>query len=176
MLLLNTKTCILTLVATFFALSRATPAQDLDYPLSTMRADVKEASVVVRIDITDTKPTGDNDGYYYGFIASGRVVQSFKGKFKRGQPLEFFVRAENGFDHTCMRGDKIAFLTSFTDRKNGPFQELPSGNSTVTYTPELLAKVERVASSSRRWRTRHKRAPKHNHAAQPTANRAALIR
>jgi hypothetical protein len=171
MLLLNMK-----LVAAFFALSWTTPAQDLDYPLSTMRADIKEASVVVRINITDTKPTGDNDGYYYGFIASGRVVQSFKGKFKRGQSLEFFVRAENGFDHTCLRGDKIAFLTSFTDRKDGPFQVLPDGNSTFAYTPELLARVERVASLSRRWHIRRKKAPKYNNATQPTANRAALIR
>jgi hypothetical protein len=163
------KNSILMFAALFFVLSGTTSAQDWDYPLSTMRADFKEASVVVRINITDTKPTGDNDGYYYLFIASGQVVQSFKGKFKRGQSLEFFVRAENGFDHKCMLGDRIAFLTSFADRRNGPFQELPDGNSTVPYTPELLAKVNRVASSSRRRRTNNERVPRHTNAIQPTA-------
>lgn len=71
--------------------------------------------------ITDTKLTGNDDGYAYGFIASGRVTQSFKGKFKPGQHLEFYVRAEHGYDHTRMRGDQIALLRSFVSRIKVPF-------------------------------------------------------
>ena len=123
----------------------------ITYPLASVREDFQQASVVVRMTITDTKLTGNGDSYAYGFIASGRVTQSFKGKFKPGQHLEFYVREEHGYDHTRMRGDQIAFLTSFVNRRNGPFQELPDGNSVDDYSSGLLAKVRTV------WRESHRR-------------------
>jgi hypothetical protein len=122
----------------------------INYPLASVREDFHEASVFVRMTITDTKLTGNGDSYAYGFIASGRVTQSFKGKFKPGQHLEFYVRAEYGYNHTRMRGDQIAFLTSFVNRRNGPFQELPDGNSVNDYSSGLLAKVRTV------WRDWHR--------------------
>jgi hypothetical protein len=126
-----------------------------NYPLASVREDFHEASVVVRVNITDTKLTGNDDGYYYGFIASGRITESLKGKFKAGQHLEFYVRAEQGYDHTRLRGDQIAFLTSFVNRRNGPFQTLPDGNSVDPYSPELLAKVRTTwRESQRRLKTR----------------------
>jgi len=121
-----------------------------NYPLASVREDFHEASVVVRMNITDTKLTGNDDGYVYGFIASGRVTQAFKGKFKPGQPVEFYMRADHGYDHSRMRGDRIAFLTSFVNRRNGPFQTLPDGNSVNGYSGELLAKVRTV------WRESHR--------------------
>jgi hypothetical protein len=149
------KTSILTFAMVCFAWCGTVSAQD-KYPLTTVRKDFNEASVAVRINIKDTKPTGKSDDYYYGFIASGQIIQSFKGNFTSGQSLGFYVRAENGYDHKHMRGDKIAFLTSFVDRRNGPFQELPSGNSVVRYSRELAAKVRRVALLSGRRRTERK--------------------
>jgi hypothetical protein len=125
----------------------------INYPLASVREDFHEASVVVRMNITDTKLTGNDDGYAFGFIASGRVTQSFKGKFKPGQRLDFYVRAEHGYDPTHMRGDQIAFLTSFVNRKNGPFQTLPDGNSVNAYSAELLDKVRTVW---REWRVKRK--------------------
>ena len=114
-----------------------------DVPLVSVRGDFREASVVVRMNITDTKITSSDSDYYY-FTASGQVTMSFKGKFKPGQSLKFSVRAELGYRHTSMRGDQIAFLTSFVNRRNGPFQELPSGNSVIPYSPNLLLKVRTV--------------------------------
>jgi hypothetical protein len=128
----------------------------VNYPLASVRDDFREASVVVRMNITDTKLTGNSDGYAYEFIASGRVVQSFKGKFKLGQFLKFYVRAEHGYDHTRMHGDQIAFLTSFVNRRDGPFQELPDGNSVTPYSQGLLSKVQRVWRESHRSRNRGK--------------------
>jgi hypothetical protein len=129
----------------------ASVCAQINYPLASVREDFHEASVVVRMNITDTKLTGNDDGYAYGLIASGRVTQSFKGKFKPGQQLEFYVRAEHGYDPTRLRGNQIAFLTSFVSRRNGPFQTLPDGNSVYSYSPGLLAKVRTV------WRGSHLR-------------------
>ena len=128
----------------------------LDYPLASVRSDFNDASVVVRIEITDTKLTGDDDGYAYGFIASGFVTQAFKGKFRSGQYLEFYVRADRGYDHTKMRGDRIAFLTSFVNRRDGPFQELPDGNSVFPYSQDVLNKVQKVSRETRKYRKGHK--------------------
>ncbi len=116
---------------------------DRNVPLFTVRGDFREASVVVRMNITDTKFTSSDTHYYY-FTASGEITASFKGKFQPGEALEFTVRAEHGYDHTSMRGDQIAFLTSFVNRRDGPFQELPSGNSVIPYSQDLLLKVRTV--------------------------------
>jgi hypothetical protein len=128
----------------------------INYPHTSVREDFHEASVVVRMNITDTKLTVNDDGYAYGFIASGRVTQSFKGKFKPGQYLEFYVRAEHGYVHTRMHGDQIAFLTSFVNHRDGPFQELPDGNSVNPYSQGLLAKVQKVWRESHRSRNKRK--------------------
>lgn len=121
--------------------------------VQTVRSDFREASVIVRMNITETKSTGREEHAHY-FTAAGQVIESFKGKFKPGQHLEFNVRAEYGYHHTAMRGDQIAFLTSFVDRRNGPFQVLPSGNSVGPYSPELLATVRRVSREWHRSRAR----------------------
>lgn len=120
---------------------------DRNVPLFSVRGDFREASVVVRMNITDTRITSSDTHNYY-FTASGAVTASFKGKFKPGQALEFTVRAEHGYDHTSMRGDQIAFLTSFVNRRDGPFQHLPSGNSVVPYSQDLLLKVR---TARREW-------------------------
>jgi hypothetical protein len=134
--------------ALMLAFAGSTFAQT-NYPLASVREDFHEASVVVRMNITNTKLTGNDDGYAFGFIASGRVTQSFKGKFKPGQYLEFYVRADHGYDPASMRGDKIAMLTSFVNRRDGPFQTLPDGNSVDSYSAGLLGKVRIV------WREWH---------------------
>jgi hypothetical protein len=137
-------------VALLIAFAGSAFAQ-INYPLASVREDFHEASVVVRMNITDTKLTGNDDGYAYGFIASGQITEPFKGKFKPGQRFEFYVRAEHGFDHTRLRGDQIAFVTSFVNRRNGPFQTLPDGNSVHPYSRGLLAKVRTI------WRESHRR-------------------
>jgi len=140
-------------VAVLIACASVAPAQN-DYWLKTVRNDFREASVVVRMNVLDTKLTENKDEYAYGFIASGIVTASFKGKFKPGQRLEFYVRAEHGYIHTTMRGDKIAFLTSFVNRKDGPFQELPDGNTVTPYSKDLLTRVRKVWRESQRVKNR----------------------
>jgi len=142
------------ITAAFLIASTGSAFAQIDFPLASVREAFNEASVVVRMNVTDTKLTGNDDGYAFGFIASGRVTQSFKGKFKPGQYLEFYVRADHGYNPAGMRGDKIAMLTSFVNRSDGPFQELPDGNSVNPYSPGLLRKVRIV------WRDWHRR--RHN--------------
>jgi len=142
------------ITAAFLIASAGSAFAQVNFPLVSVREAFHEASVVVWMNVTDTKLTGNDDGYAFGFIASGRVTQSFKGKFKPGQYLEFYVRADHGYDPAWMRGDKIAMLTSFVNRRDGPFQELPDGNSVDPYSPSLSRKVRIV------WREWHHR--RHN--------------
>jgi hypothetical protein len=119
-----------------------------------VRKDFREAAVVVRMNITDTKIIGPDTGIY-PFIASGEVTMSFKGGFKVGQRLEFYTHAESGIDHADIRGDRIAFLASFVEGGKRSLKELPDGNSAHPYFPELLAKVRRVTREWQRRRRHH---------------------
>ena len=131
--------------------STATALGQVNFPLASVRQDFREASVVVRMNITDTKRIGTGDGYLYEIIASGQVTTAFKGRFKAGQRLEFYTHAEEGIDHTRWRGDHIAFLIIFDNRGTAAQRELPDGNSVHPYSAELLTQVRRV------WREHHRR-------------------
>jgi hypothetical protein len=123
----------------------------VNLPLASVRRDFREASVVVRMNITDTKRIGTSDGYLYQFIASGEVTSSFKGGFKKGQRLEYYTHAEEGIDHNHRRGDYIAFLVGFDNRGSAALKELPDGNSVHPYSQEVLAQVRTV------WREQQRR-------------------
>ena len=145
---------------TCLALATVANAQ-ITYPLASVREDFNEASVVARVNMTDTKLDGC-DNYACEYTVVSDVTHVFKGNVKRGQVLRFGARSDKEVDYNKIRGDAIVFLTSFVNRQNGPFQILPSGFSINTYSTDLVAKIRRVIQTSRQRRYNSKRTAKHN--------------
>ena len=150
---------ILTLAA-FLMLAGSAHAQasaQINNPLSSVREDFNEASVVARVNMLDTR-LGGGDDYAFEFVVFCRVNQIYKGNLKSGRLLKFAARADKGFDHTKLRGDAIVFLTSFINRTKGPFQILPGYFSIHEYSQELVAKIRRVSRASHRRHNNRKSA------------------
>ncbi len=150
----------LTLIACL-ALSVGARAQDksAEIPLGLVASDYKEASVVARVRVKDTA-AGNSDGIYYRFTAYCEVVEPFKGDLKRGQQLEFRVRAEQGYDHKQMRGDRVAFLKKVFDKNTGSYFYQDLENSVYPYSDAMAAKLRRLKSQKAR-------APKRAKAGRP---------
>lgn len=107
------------LLKTFFVLlvlPACVLAQDDDNwpPLSYLRNDYKEVAVVLHVRVERAEITGRIGGYENWRI-NAVVLESFKGKFKKGDAIEYAHGAEAGFKQEWFTGEKIVFLLAERD-------------------------------------------------------------
>lgn len=92
-------------------------AQDDDNwpPLSYLKSDYKAVAVVAHIRIKEAAITSRITGYENWTIVA-EVLESFKGKFKKGDVFQYVHGAEAGFKQEYFTGEKIVFLLAERDR------------------------------------------------------------
>lgn len=98
-------------------LAASVPAQDDDDnwpPLSYLRNDYRAVSTVAHIRIREAEITSRIGGYENWKIVAV-VLESFKGKFKKEDVIEYFHGAEAGLQRTYFTGEKIVFLLAERD-------------------------------------------------------------
>lgn len=124
-------------------------AQDDDeWPsLSYLRSDYKAVSVVAHIRIKEAEITNRIIGYENWRIRA-EVIESFKGKFKKGDAIEYLHGAEAGFKQQYFMGEKIVFLLAERD-KDRKLYYVVLENSTLPYTEHSVKKL-RVIRGRRR--------------------------
>ena len=120
---------------------------DDDWPsLSYLPSDYKEVAVVVHVRVKEAEIT-NRIGGYENWRIRGEVIESFKGKFKKGDAIEYSHGAEAGFKREVFMGEKIVFLLA--QRERGVKWYAVLENSTLPYT-EARAKKLRVIRGKRR--------------------------
>ncbi|HKY44239.1 MAG TPA: hypothetical protein VJM50_14225 [Pyrinomonadaceae bacterium] len=129
-------------------------AQDDDNwpPLSYLRSDYKAVSIVTHIRIQKAEVTSRVGGYENWKI-NAVVLESFKGKFKKGDEIEYFHGAEAGFKQEYFTGEKIVFLLA-DHRPNAEFRYTVLENSTLSHTADRVRKLRLIRRSSVTKRTR----------------------
>ena len=112
---------------------------DEDWPsLSYLRSDYKAVAVVAHIRIKEAEITNRIVGYENWRIRA-EVIESFKGKFKKGDAIEYFHGAEAGFKQEYFTGEKIVFLLAQRERDRKYYAVLE--NSTLPYTEDRVKKL-----------------------------------
>lgn len=114
-------------------------------PLSYLRSDYKAVSVVAHIRIEQAEITSRIGGYENWKIKAV-VLESFKGKFKKGDPIEYVHGAEAGFKREYFTGEKIVFLLAERD----PERKLNYAvleNSTLAHTNDRVTKLRSIRRS-----------------------------
>ena len=122
-------------------------AQDDDnWPsLSYLRNDYKAVAIVAHIRIQEAEITGRVGGYENWKI-SAEVLEPFKGRFRKGDVIEYFHGAEAGFKREYFTGEKIVFLLAERD----PDRKLRYSvleNSTLPHTKDRVTKLRTIKSS-----------------------------
>ena len=112
-------------------------------PLSYLRSDYKAVSVVAHIRIEQAEITGRIGGYENWKI-NAVVLESFKGKFKKGDAIEYFHGAEAGFKQQYFTGEKIVFLLVERDPK---LHYVVLENSTLPHTNHSIRKLRLIRRS-----------------------------
>jgi hypothetical protein len=128
---------------------------DENWPsLSYLRNDYKAVSVVAHIRIEHAEITGHVGGYENWSI-SAVVLESFKGKFKKGDVIDYFHGAEAGFKPEYFTGEKIVFLLAEPDR-DGKLRYSVLENSTLPHTTDRISKLRLITKSYAPKRKRSK--------------------
>lgn len=135
------KACIVLLV-----LPAGLFAQDDEWPpLSYLRNDYKAVSVVAHVRIEQAEITSRIGGYENWKI-NAVVLESLKGKFKKGDTLEYFHGAEAGFKREYFTGEKIVFLLAERDQARKLHYAVLE-NSTLPHTPDRVRKLRLIRKS-----------------------------
>jgi len=120
---------------------------DENWPsLSYLRNDYKAVSVVAHVRIEQAQITGRVGGYE-NWKVSAVVLQSFKGKFKKGDVIDYFHGAEAGLKQEYFTGEKIVFLLADREQ-NRKLRYSVLENSTLPYTKDRVSKLRSIRKSS----------------------------
>lgn len=133
------------------------PVQDDDnWPsLGYLRNDYKAVAIVAHVRIQQAEITAHIGGYENWKIVC-EVVEPFKGKFKKGDTIEYFHGAEAGFKKETFMGEKLVFLLAEYDG-NRKLHYSVLENSTLPYTEDRARKLRTIRKSFRSKRTRRSR-------------------
>jgi len=119
---------------------------DPDWPsLSYLRHDYKAVVVVAHIRIEHAEIT-NRVGGYENWKINAVVIEPFKGRFKKGDTIEYFHGAEAGFKQEYFTGEKIVFLLSESDQQRKRYYAVLE-NSTLPYTKDRVAKLRQIRKS-----------------------------
>lgn len=134
-------------------------AQDDDnWPsLAYLRSDYKAVAVVAHIRIQQAEITGRIGGYENWKIV-GEVLEPFKGRFRKGDTIEYFHGAEAGFKKEYFTGEKLVFLLAEYDRDRKLHYSVLE-NSTLPYTEDRVKKLRSIRKSHQSKQRRRS----HNH-------------
>ena len=143
-------------VAVLLGLIAATSAlaqnDDDDWPpLSYLRSDYRQVSVVARVNVR-TAEIVNRVGGYEDWHLVGDVIEPFKGKFRKSDPIDFYHGAEKGFHREQFLGDKIVFLERNYVEKEKRWVWAVLENSTLAYTVDRVQKLRVIRRSQAKRR------------------------
>jgi len=122
--------------------------EDEQWPsLSYLRSDYKEVAVVAHVRIKQAEIT-NRVGGYENWSIKAEVIEPFKGKFKKGDVIDYVHGAEAGFKKEYFTGEKIVFLLAEHDRDR-KLHYVVLENSTLSHTPDRIRKLRLIKRSRR---------------------------
>lgn len=120
-------------------------------PLSYLRNDYKAVSEVAHIRIQQAEIDSRIRGYENWKIVA-QVVESFKGTFKKGDVIDYFHRAEAGFQREYFTRELIVFLRYESDVGKPRYSVLE--NSTLFHTKDRVRKLRMIRSAAQSYKAK----------------------
>lgn len=127
------------------ALPMAVRAQSDDEwpPLSYLRNDYRHSVMVARVQVKSAEVVNQIGGYEDWHLVA-EVVESFKGKSKKGATIIFYHGAEKGMRQEIFLGDRIVFLFRNYVEKEKRWVMAVIENSTLPYTEDRGQKLRKI--------------------------------
>lgn len=122
---------------------------DANWPsLSYLRSDYRRVVAVAHVRVREAEIVKTIGGYE-DWRLTGEVIEPFKGRFRKGQKVEFYHGAEKGIRRELFLGEKIVFLERnyVEEVKRWVFAVLE--NSTLPFTEDRVQKLRKIKHQSR---------------------------
>lgn len=127
---------------------------DDDWPsLSYLRGDYKSVSVVAHVLIREAEITGRVGGYENWKVTS-EVIEPLKGRFRKGDVIQYFQGAEAGLKKEFFKGEKIIFLLAEHEADKKTLRYAILENSTLPHRADLVRKLRLIRRSYAKRRSR----------------------
>jgi len=118
-------------------------------PLSYLKSDYRRVSIVAHVRVREAEIVNRIAGYEDWRVV-GKVIEPFKGKFRKGDRIEYYHSAEAGFRKELFVGDKIVFLQRNFVEKEKRWVLAVLENSTLPYTMDRVQKLRIIKRSELR--------------------------
>ena len=126
---------------------------DDDWPsLSYLRGDYRSVPVVAHVLVRDAEITGRIGGYENWKVTS-QVIESLKGRLRKGDVIQYFHGAEAGLKKEIFKGEKIIFLLAEYEADKKTLRYSILENSTLAYTADRVRKLRMIRRSYRKRRS-----------------------
>jgi hypothetical protein len=126
----------------------AAAQDDPNWPsLSYLRNDYRSSKVVAYVRVTDAEVVNRIPGLE-DWRVTCEVVESFKGKFRKGEKLIYYHGAEAGFRRDLFLGEKIIFLQRNYHEKDKQWIYAVIENSTLPYNQDRVRKLRTIQHSA----------------------------
>ena len=116
--------------------------------LSYLRSDYRSVQIVAHIRIQEAEIT-NRVGGYEDWKIKAEVIESFKGKFKKGDVFTYFHGAEAGFKREYFSGEKIVFLLAERG-EDRTIHYAVLENSTLPPNADRIEKLRLIKKRSKR--------------------------
>jgi hypothetical protein len=116
--------------------------------LGYLRSDYKSVAVVAHVHIREAEIVNTIPGYDNWKIVA-EVIEPFKGRFRKGDVIEYFHGAEAPSKKEFFAGDKIVFLLSEYDKAKKLSRYSVLENSTLAPNADRLKKLRRIRTSAK---------------------------
>ena len=146
---MRTQTIILGLLL-FLGVPLIARAQDGDdWPsLSYLRSDYRQVAMVAHVRVREAEIVKTIGGYEDWHLV-GEVLEPFKGKFRKGQTVEYYHGAEKPVRRELFLGEKIVFLFRNYVREEKRWVLAVLENSTLPYTEDRVRKLRKIQRSTK---------------------------
>ncbi len=120
-------------------------------PMNYLRSDYKSVRVVAHVRIRESEIVNQIPGYDNWKIVA-EVIEPFKGKFRKGEVIEYFHGAEAPSKKEFFTGEKIVFLLAEYDKEKKALRYSVLENSTLAPAPDRVKKLRMIKKSLARKR------------------------
>jgi hypothetical protein len=111
-------------------------------PLSQLKSDYNQANIVAHVKVKSIKFAAQDVHPLY--VVQSEIIEPFKGKIKRGQRLEFYIRLEDDYDINRFLGERIVFLEVKIPIPYGGIRLFAMENSSRPASKATLARMRKI--------------------------------